>query len=41
MAKTDIPDPVKLADVDDHTSIWKVHLDYLREQDVNARVMSA
>ena len=41
MAKTDIPGPVKLADVDANTSIWKVHLDYLREQDVNARVMSA
>ena len=41
MAKNDTPEPVKLADVDENTSIWKVHLDSLREQDVNARVMSS
>lgn len=40
MAKNDIPQPEKIADIDGNTSIWRVHVDSLREQDVNARVMS-
>lgn len=39
MAKTDIPAPEKIAQISETTSVWKVHLDSLRERDVNARVM--
>lgn len=39
MAKTDIPEPERLLELSPGLAIWKVHLDQLRERDVNARVM--
>ena len=39
MAKTDIPAPEKKFQLSENMSLWSVHLDSLRERDINARVM--
>lgn len=39
MAKTDLPEPERVLELSPNMAIWKVHLDSLRERDVNARVM--
>lgn len=39
MAKTDIPKPERLLEISPGMAIWRVHLDSLRERDLNARVM--
>jgi len=40
MSKTDIPEPERLLELTPGMAIWRVHLDSLREADVNAQVMS-
>lgn len=40
MPRTDIPEPVRLLELSPGLALWKVHLDSLRERDVNARTMS-
>jgi hypothetical protein len=37
--KTDIPDPVRVLELSPGMAIWRMHLDSLRERDINARVM--
>jgi hypothetical protein len=39
MAKEDIPEPVRELELSPGMAIWKVHLDSLRERDVNAQVL--
>lgn len=39
VAKTDLPAPERVLELSPNMAIYKVHLDSLRERDVNARVM--
>jgi len=40
LSRNDVPKPERLLELSPGLAIWKVHLDRLRERDVNARVMS-
>lgn len=39
MAKEDIPAPERVLELSPGMAIWKLHLDSLRERDINARIM--